>query len=90
MTNQPTSLGVRLAEVVASVSLATDLATGQALEHGLRRALLATWLGEEIGLPHALDARPLAAALPDFRPSPSAEVAAAMIAPFAGAAAMAA
>lgn len=41
-------------------------------------------------LPHALDARPLAAALPDFRPSPSAEVAAAMIAPFAGAAAMAA
>ena len=50
MTNQPTSLGVRLAEVVASVSLATDLATGQALEHGLRRALLATWLGEEIGL----------------------------------------
>ena len=41
---------MRLADVVASVSLATDLATGQVLEHGLRRALLAVWLGEEIGL----------------------------------------
>jgi HD-GYP domain-containing protein (c-di-GMP phosphodiesterase class II) len=41
---------VRLAEVVASLCLATDLATGQPLEHGLRRALLAVWLGEELGL----------------------------------------
>lgn len=41
---------VRLAEVVASLSLATDLATGQALEHGLRRALLAVWLGQDLGL----------------------------------------
>lgn len=31
--------GVRLAELVASLSLATDLATGQPLEHGLRRSL---------------------------------------------------
>jgi HD-GYP domain-containing protein (c-di-GMP phosphodiesterase class II) len=46
----PTSPTVRLAEVVASVALATDLATGQPLEHGLRRALLAVWLGEELGL----------------------------------------
>ena len=41
---------VRLAEVVGSLSLATDLATGQPLEHGLRRSLLAVWLGEEVGL----------------------------------------
>lgn len=44
---------VRLAEVVASLSLATDLATGQPLEHALRRSLLAVWLGEELGLPPA-------------------------------------
>ncbi len=42
---------VRLAEVVGSLSLATDLATGQPLEHALRRSLLALWLGEELGLP---------------------------------------
>ena len=41
---------IRLAEVIASLALATDLATGQPLEHGLRRALLAVWLGEELGL----------------------------------------
>jgi HD-GYP domain-containing protein (c-di-GMP phosphodiesterase class II) len=35
---------------VASLSLATDLAVGQPLEHGLRRTLLAIWLGEELGL----------------------------------------
>jgi HD-GYP domain-containing protein (c-di-GMP phosphodiesterase class II) len=40
----------RLAEVVASLSLATDLATGQPLEHALRRSLLAVWLGEELGI----------------------------------------
>jgi HD-GYP domain-containing protein (c-di-GMP phosphodiesterase class II)/DNA-binding CsgD family transcriptional regulator len=41
---------VRLAEVVASLSLATDLAGGLPLEHGLRRSLLAVWLGEDLGL----------------------------------------
>ncbi len=41
---------VRLAEVIASLALATDLATGQPLEHGLRRTLLAIWLGEALGL----------------------------------------
>jgi HD-GYP domain-containing protein (c-di-GMP phosphodiesterase class II) len=41
---------VRQAELVASLCLATDLATGQPLEHGLRRTLLAVWLGEELGL----------------------------------------
>lgn len=47
---QSTQPRVRLAEVIASLSLTTDLATGQALEHGLRRALLAVWLGEDLGL----------------------------------------
>jgi HD-GYP domain-containing protein (c-di-GMP phosphodiesterase class II) len=41
---------VRLAEVVASLSLATDLAGGVPLEHGLRRSLLAVWLGQDLGL----------------------------------------
>lgn len=41
---------VRLAEVIASLSLGTDLANGQPLEHGLRRTLLAVWLGQELGL----------------------------------------
>ena len=41
---------VRLAEIVASLSLATDLAGGVPLEHGLRRSLLAVWLGEDLGL----------------------------------------
>lgn len=41
---------VRLAEVVASLSLATDLAGGLPLEHGLRRSLLAVWIGEGLGL----------------------------------------
>jgi HD-GYP domain-containing protein (c-di-GMP phosphodiesterase class II) len=41
---------VRLAEIVGALSLATDLATGWPIEHGLRRSLLAVWLGEELGL----------------------------------------
>jgi HD-GYP domain-containing protein (c-di-GMP phosphodiesterase class II) len=41
---------VRLAEIVGALSLTTDLATGWPLEHGLRRSLLAVWLGEELGL----------------------------------------
>jgi HD-GYP domain-containing protein (c-di-GMP phosphodiesterase class II) len=40
----------RLAEIVGSLSLATDLASGWPLEHGLRRSLLAVWLGSELGL----------------------------------------
>ena len=41
---------IRLAEVIASLAPATDLATGQPLEHGLRRTLLAVWLVRELGL----------------------------------------
>jgi putative nucleotidyltransferase with HDIG domain len=43
----------RLAEVIACLALATDLATGQPLEHGLRRTLLAVWLGQHLGLDDA-------------------------------------
>jgi DNA-binding CsgD family transcriptional regulator len=44
---------LRLAELVACLTLATDLATGQPLEHGLRRTLLAMWLGAASGLDEA-------------------------------------
>lgn len=50
MVEGTSSPNVRLAEVVASLSLATDLAGGLPLEHGLRRCLLAVWLGEDLGL----------------------------------------
>jgi HD-GYP domain-containing protein (c-di-GMP phosphodiesterase class II) len=52
-TSSPTGSNVRLAEVIASLALGTDLATGQPLEHSLRRTLLAVWLGHEIGLGEA-------------------------------------
>ena len=50
MEGMPHGGSVRLAEVVGSLSLATGLCTGLPIEHGLRRALLATWLGQEMGL----------------------------------------
>src|SRR6266545_2246072 len=46
----PAATTVRLAEVVGCLSLVADLALGQPLEQGLRRALLAVWLGEDLGL----------------------------------------
>jgi len=51
MVSSPlTQSEIRLAEPIAALCLATDLATGQPLEHGFRRALLGVWLGEELGL----------------------------------------
>jgi HD-GYP domain-containing protein (c-di-GMP phosphodiesterase class II) len=41
---------LRLAELVAALSLATDLGMGQPLEHELRTCLLAVRLGEALGL----------------------------------------
>jgi HD-GYP domain-containing protein (c-di-GMP phosphodiesterase class II) len=38
---------VRLVELLAALALATDLATGQPLEHSLRRTLIAGWLGSK-------------------------------------------
>src|SRR3954449_7833598 len=40
---------IRTAEVVGALSLATDLGTGQPLEHALRTAVLAVRLGELAG-----------------------------------------
>jgi HD-GYP domain-containing protein (c-di-GMP phosphodiesterase class II)/DNA-binding CsgD family transcriptional regulator len=42
---------LRLAEAVGALSLATDLAMGQPLEHGLRTAMLAVRLARAMGLP---------------------------------------
>jgi HD-GYP domain-containing protein (c-di-GMP phosphodiesterase class II) len=42
---------VRLAELLAAVSLATDLGTGQPMEHALRTCYLAMGLGREVRLP---------------------------------------
>ncbi|MGH4017552.1 MAG: HD domain-containing phosphohydrolase [Pseudonocardiaceae bacterium] len=41
---------LRLAEVVGALSLASDLAMGEPLEHGLRTALIATRLAASMGL----------------------------------------
>src|SRR6266704_5330126 len=42
---------LRLAEAVGVLSLATDLAMGQPLEHGLRTAILAVRVAQAMGLP---------------------------------------
>lgn len=42
--------GVRLSELVAAFSLATDLGLGQPMEHALRSWLIAARLGERMGL----------------------------------------
>ena len=42
---------LRLAEAVGVLSLATDLAMAQPLEHGLRTAVLAVRLAQAMGLP---------------------------------------
>jgi len=42
--------GVRLAEIIAPLSLATDLDVGQPLEHALRACLRAVRLGRACGL----------------------------------------
>jgi HD-GYP domain-containing protein (c-di-GMP phosphodiesterase class II) len=48
--NQGGTAGVRLAEVMAALSLATDLAMGQPLEHALCSCVLAVRLGITLGL----------------------------------------
>ena len=42
---------LRLAEAVGALSLATDLAMGQPLEHGLRTGVLAVRIAQAMGLP---------------------------------------
>jgi hypothetical protein len=47
---QPPRSGVRLAEIVAALSLATDLGMGQPMEFALRTCVLAVRLGDVLGL----------------------------------------
>jgi HD-GYP domain-containing protein (c-di-GMP phosphodiesterase class II) len=49
-TGAPGAAGVRLAEVVATLSLATDLGSAQPIEHALRTCVLAVRLGDGLGL----------------------------------------
>src|SRR4029453_6474452 len=42
---------LRLAELIAALSLATDLGLGQPMAHGLRTCLIAVSLGRALGLP---------------------------------------
>jgi len=49
--HDPASPPVRLAEAAGVLSLATDLAMGQPLEHGLRTAMLALRTAQAMGLP---------------------------------------
>jgi HD-GYP domain-containing protein (c-di-GMP phosphodiesterase class II)/DNA-binding CsgD family transcriptional regulator len=42
--------GLRLAELIAALSLGTDLGTGQPLERGIRACLVATQLADRLGL----------------------------------------
>jgi hypothetical protein len=46
-----TVAGIRVVEVLAAVSLTTDLASGVAFEKGLRTCAVATAFGRELGLP---------------------------------------
>src|SRR3974390_1640914 len=49
-TPAPSQVKVRAAEVIGAMSIATDLGTGQPLEHALRTAILAVRLGGLAGL----------------------------------------
>jgi HD-GYP domain-containing protein (c-di-GMP phosphodiesterase class II)/DNA-binding CsgD family transcriptional regulator len=47
---RPSAGGIRLVELLAALSLATDLANGFPMEKGLRNCLLAFLIGRELGL----------------------------------------
>src|SRR5690348_771191 len=48
--NRPGTSGLRLAELMAALSLATDLGMGQPLEYALSVCVLSVRLGEALGL----------------------------------------
>lgn len=48
--------GFRLTELVAAISLATDLGTGQPIEHALRTCRLSMVVADELGLEHGTTA----------------------------------
>src|SRR3954453_4157219 len=49
LPDQPASTGVRLAEIMAALSTATDLAMGQPLEFAMASCVIAVRLGEALG-----------------------------------------
>jgi HD-GYP domain-containing protein (c-di-GMP phosphodiesterase class II)/DNA-binding CsgD family transcriptional regulator len=50
MSATPTGTRVRLAELIAMISLGTDLGMGQPMEHAMRQSLIALRLAERLGL----------------------------------------
>src|SRR6185436_19689134 len=50
MAARPTGTRVRLAELIAMLSLGTDLGMGQPMEHVMRQSLIALRLAERLGL----------------------------------------
>jgi HD-GYP domain-containing protein (c-di-GMP phosphodiesterase class II) len=50
MSAPPTGTRVRLAELIAMISLGTDLGLGQPMEHAMRQSLIALRLAERLGL----------------------------------------
>ena len=48
--DEPDVRGFRLTELIAAISMATDLGTGQPMEHALRTCLLSTSVAHELGL----------------------------------------
>jgi len=50
MTGDTDGASVRLAELVAALSLGVDLGFGQPMEHVLRQCLIAMRLAERVGL----------------------------------------
>ena len=50
---EPASARLTLAELLAVLSLATDMGMGQPMEHVLRQCLIAIWLAERMGLDEA-------------------------------------
>jgi hypothetical protein len=53
MSASPTGTRVRLAELIAMISLGTDLGMGQPMEHVLRQSLIALRLSDRLGLDQA-------------------------------------
>ena len=53
MSAPPTATRVRLAELIAMISLGTDLGMGQPMEHAMRQSLIALRLAERLGLDEA-------------------------------------
>src|SRR6476469_3128450 len=53
MSASPTETRVRLAELIAMISLGTDLGMGQPMEHAMRQALIALRLADRMGLDEA-------------------------------------